>query len=357
MYLKHFVDSLLEWDRCEIALLSPKWSTLPFASPCRFKDIRLPGVPRSRTLRVLYEQTRYAREIHKWRPDVFLGLNTAAPLNLRVPSAIFIKALQCYFTPAAFSVPRKLYLRNLLRVLGHSRHLLVVPTKAAGDDLCHVLSVREDRVRVVPEALYVGRDSGNGQVRPEAAAHVLGLTGGRPFILHVGATYGYKNLDRLISAFAVSKRDLKSPHVLLLVGAEEKISFRQIAVWAENAGVDDSVICAGRVPDAVVLAAYGLAAGLAMVSLYETFGHPVLEAMAYGCPVVTSNRGALAEVAGNAAELVDVTSPENIAAGLAAVLGDSMHRSELIVAGHLRSKVFTWANTMTALRTIVEELA
>jgi glycosyltransferase involved in cell wall biosynthesis len=172
----------------------------------------------------------------------------------------------------------------------------------------------------------------------------------------MGATYGYKNLSRLIWAFAAAKRKLKAPHTLLLIGAERDISFLEVAAWAEKAGVADSVICAGRVSDAVVLAAYRLATAMIMVSLYETFGHPVLEAMAYGCPVITSNRGALAEVAGNAGELIDITNIESIAVGINTVLDSAARRSELVAAGQLRSKVFTWANTMTAMRAVVEEL-
>jgi glycosyltransferase involved in cell wall biosynthesis len=83
-------------------------------------------------------------------------------------------------------------------------------------------------------------------------------------------------------------------------------------------------------------AAYSLATMLVFPSLHEGFGVPVIEAMACGVPVVTSNVSALPEVAGGAARLVDPYSTESIADGIAQVLQDSAYRSTLIDRGYAR---------------------
>jgi glycosyltransferase involved in cell wall biosynthesis len=79
-----------------------------------------------------------------------------------------------------------------------------------------------------------------------------------------------------------------------------------------------------------------------MPSLYEGFGLPVLEAMSCGCPVVTSKEGSLAEVAGDAAKIIDPHSVDSIAQGMNEILGNLALRKELSQKGLIQSKEFTW---------------
>jgi glycosyltransferase involved in cell wall biosynthesis len=90
-------------------------------------------------------------------------------------------------------------------------------------------------------------------------------------------------------------------------------------------------------------------------SLFEGFGLPVLEAMACGCPVVTSNSGALAEVAGDAAVLVDPTSEEAIADGIRLLWTDAELRERLAFRGSQRAAAFTWEGAARATSAVYRE--
>ena len=168
-----------------------------------------------------------------------------------------------------------------------------------------------------------------------------GLDG--PFVLTVGRLEPRKNLERLIRAFARARERLDSGLRLVLVGAED---FRHESILAEaNRLPPGSVVRLGTVPDADLPAIYNAARAFAYPSLAEGFGMPVLEAMACGTPVLTSPRGALPEVSGDAALFVDPIDEDDLGDGLERILGDSELRHRLREAGKARAALFSWEET------------
>ena len=359
MYLTNLVESLLQYSDNQIQLFSPKWFESPFpADLARLTDKRLAGVPINRVARVLYEQSRYRPEIEAAHPLVFIGLSNSIPYGLSIPSAIFVKSLQYIYTPEAFSLVRRTYLQWTIQLTARQAKILIVPTQTTGDDLQKVTGINPDKIRVVPEALYIRNknvlEQNNGD---SLRLSINRLTDNRPFILCVGATYPYKNLERLILAFARLKNQLLSPLVLLLIGAEGGLTYKVIKQIAQDAGVGECVICAGRRPYDEIVAAYHLAKLMVMPTLYETFGHPILEAMACDCPVVTSNFGAVSEIARSAAVLVDPFDIESIATGMLCVLTDESRRRSLIQKGRTRSSEFSWKSVALNISEILKEIS
>jgi glycosyltransferase involved in cell wall biosynthesis len=356
-YLEHFVTSLATWGtKHKYVLFSPDWFESPFDKdiPC-LQDVRVGNVPVNRFGRVLFEQTAYRNMIYRHRPDVFVGLQNTLPIGLRIPSVVLVKSIQYLLFPEAYSTLRLLYLRWAVRMAIHSATYAIVPAISVGNDLARVLGISSNKIEVMPEALYfdntnVLQDGEEARFRQK----IEQFTTGKPYVLCVGATYGYKNLERLIRAFAKFRSMQGSRHVLLLIGGEAGTSFERIHYIAEEVGLGDDVICCGICTQAELIVAYGMADMMVMPSLYETFGHPILEAMACGCPVVTSNVSAMPEVAGDAAELVDPYDIDKIAGGMLRVACDSDYRTRLVDLGRRRATEFSWERIATQTLEMLE---
>jgi glycosyltransferase involved in cell wall biosynthesis len=161
------------------------------------------------------------------------------------------------------------------------------------------------------------------------------------FILFLGAVEPRKNLLRLIEAFAALKPALRRETPLVVAGAHGWLN-DSVRERVGKLGLDKSVLFPGYIAGDDVAALYSLATVFAYPSLWEGFGLPVLEAMACGTPVLTSNVSALPEVAGDAALFVTPTDVEAIADGLARLLDDAALRAELGARGVRRTAAFSW---------------
>ncbi|MBI3667302.1 MAG: glycosyltransferase family 4 protein [Acidobacteria bacterium] len=175
----------------------------------------------------------------------------------------------------------------------------------------------------------------------------------RPFLLHVGAIQARKNISRLVEAF-----ESLSPEYQLALGGSDGHGAAEIHARIVASPAQERIRVLGYVPRPDIERLYRLASALAFPSLDEGFGLPVLEAMSAGLPVVTSNRSATAEVAGEAALLVDPTDTAQIVEGLRRVLGDEILRSELVRKGLERAAQFSWtraaAETLAVYRRLLK---
>ncbi|MEY2935358.1 MAG: hypothetical protein RL033_6107 [Pseudomonadota bacterium] len=162
---------------------------------------------------------------------------------------------------------------------------------------------------------------------------------GGPFFLTAGSFNPRKNLLRVCQAFA-SKLD-QIPHKLVLVGTR---GWDDDAVWKElgSERLRGRVHALGLVNDRELAALYSIADGLIFASLFEGFGLPVIEAMAAGCPVITSSTTSLPEVAGDAGILVDPLDTTAIASAMLRVASDRVLREELVAKGRERAPAFSW---------------
>lgn len=161
-----------------------------------------------------------------------------------------------------------------------------------------------------------------------------------PYFLCLGNSRPYKNMPVAIRAFALVAR--AQPDVRLLVTGRGD-STKELRALAKQLGVDRRVTFTGVVNDATLLDLLHGAVALVFPSLVEGFGLPVLEAMAAGCPVVTSNAPTLAEVTGSAAIHCDPRSPQAFANAMTGLLHDPASRERLRQRGILRAAEFTWS--------------
>lgn len=324
-----------------LRVLTPDWNADFSPLHERVEVVRLAGVPRSRTLRVWHQQTTLPGAIRRANVDVFFALATVAPLRVHVPIVLAVQFLQFYDFQESYGRARAAYLKVAVPASVRRATRVIVFTEFQREELRAHISSDPAKIDVVPHG--VNHATFATPASDAALAEVRALSGERPFILYVSATYRYKNHRGLIDAFALLKRRHGFPHALVLAGAEEALSLRELREYAARAGVGPDTVVVGRMPN--VAAAYQAADLFAFPSLYETFGLSVLEAMAAGCPLVASDRGAMAELGRGAAVLADPENPEAFAAAMAQILNDPTCRADLIARGRARAAGFTWART------------
>ena len=223
--------------------------------------------------------------------------------------------------------------RSLERVTTEAS-AIIVPSQATADD-CIAAGIDAARLYVIPHGVRT-RPVTEEQIKSFRTAR--GLT--RDYVLWTGTREPRKNLLGLLRAFAllIEEHDDADGLDLVLVGP---------AGWGDDAvernllaRLGDRVHVTGRLDDDELAAAYCGARAFCFPSIWEGFGLPVLEAMAYGAPVVTSAGTCMAEVCGEAGLLADPASPREIAGRLAEAIGPA--HDELAEAGRERARTFTW---------------
>ena len=209
-------------------------------------------------------------------------------------------------------------------------------------------ATRRDRCaghRPAARACPAGRSLSVFRRLPDSAATNATLAGYgiRPgYLLFVGTIEPRKNLVRLARAFAALRQEGAEAQLVICGRWGWKSNDLRPAI--ERLGIADAVVFTGFVPDDDLVALLNGATAFVYPSLYEGFGLPIVEAFACGAPVVTSDRGATAEVAGGAALLVDPTSDESLTDALRRVLSDTAERHRLSAAGLARATDFSRRN-------------
>lgn len=177
-----------------------------------------------------------------------------------------------------------------------------------------------------------------------------------PFALYVGNIKPHKNIERLIDAFDLVRRDGFERMELLIIG-DQISKYPRLRRAVDKHKLHKHVRFLGFVPDDTLAALYRLATLFVFPSLYEGFGLPPLEAMASGTPVVTSNRSSLPEVVGDAAMLVDPYSAPSIAEGIRRVLADASLRRALSERGLARARQFSWEASVRRIHDVYMDVA
>jgi glycosyltransferase involved in cell wall biosynthesis len=221
---------------------------------------------------------------------------------------------------------------------------LLIPDRQKQAD--HVLTVSECSRRDITERLrfpaeqvsvvYPGID--RGQFKPDFSAP--SRPSSRPYILCVAGSDPTKNVETLLDAFAQLPRELREAHDVVLVGDLRRR--QDIRDRVSRLGIAAQTKFAGVVADAQLVSLYQHARVFVFPSRYEGFGFPVLEAMACGCPVITSNASSLPEVVGDAALLADPSDSNGFARHLEQVLVDGDLRRLLCEKGLVRAEQFSW---------------
>lgn len=294
-------------------------------------SMRLRSAPLPRT--VLYEAWNWLRwprgESVVPGADLVHATTWAIPPT-RLPLVVTVHDVAFERSPEHFTTRGAMFFRRCLHRTVREASRVIVPSRATADD-CVKAGIEASRIEVIPHGVRT-RLLVPGQVEEFRLRHGLE----RDYILWTGTREPRKNLSGLLEAFAIA-----APHRpdldLVLVGP---------VGWGEDASahlpaeIAPRVHVLGRVSEEDLAAAYRGASALCFPSHWEGFGLPVLEAMAYGTPVVTSRGTCMEEVCGDAGLLADPHSPAEIAAALIEVTGP--RQAELAEASVAQAQRFTW---------------
>lgn len=287
------------------------------------------------------------------RFDVLFAPNFVPPPTRKPRLVLTVHDLAFRRFPETAPHGTKRWLERLDRALGRATRVIAVSESTRNDllDLCRV-----DPLRVVVVPLGVDRSLFRPPVQQEVAAVRSRYDLSRPYVMYLGGIEPRKNLPNLLTAFA------RLPDEVLLVIAGSGVEWNPEgadllgeAMAKLPEAVRARVRRTGYVAEPDKVALLGGAEVFVYPSLYEGFGLPVLEAMACGTPVVTSNVSSLPEVAGDAAVLVDPTDPASIAGGIDKVLTDVPFRGSLAAAGLERAERFTWEKTAASTAAVLHE--
>jgi alpha-1,3-rhamnosyl/mannosyltransferase len=322
MYVPSWYPRVEEWEHPKVRVVR-----------CR--------VPKQRHLRVLYEHLVEPVLATAHRLDVLYSGCNYRPLLYRGCNVVGLHSIQLFLIESDIGTLRQKYLEFVVPRSHRSGDLTIACTETVAADAVKLFDLDPERVVTVPMgpspwvAELLERQAGDP---PEPYR----TPSGDPYLLCISRLYKLKNHERLIRAYARFVREHDAPHRLVIVGGDADITQEELREIAAEEGVADRLDFLGLVPQDAVPGLYTGASAIAYVSLYETFGHPVLEAFAMETPLLTSSRGATAEVAGGGARLVDPEDVDDIAAGIADVLLDDELRARLAAAGRERVRDFSW---------------
>lgn len=307
--------------------------------------VSLRAVPKRRALRVVYQNSIYPIVLGRNGLNVLLATCNVVPIGCRMPTVVVIQSLQYFDHPDGFGRWRGAYLRLAVRS----------SVRRAAEVVC----VSHDSCRAA--LLHTGGDPERFHVIHHGVPPALAAFNGiefehtqAPYILTVATLYRYKNIERLIEAYARVVRDHSIPHRLRIVGGDAEVTAKSLRQLASQFGVAERVDTLGAIDNDRLPEQYAGADLFVYPSLYETFGLPPLEAMALGVPVVASGSTAISEVVGHGAEIVNAFDVADIARGIQVALLDAKRRNQLVERGHARVKHFSWTkaakSTLTVLR-------
>jgi glycosyltransferase involved in cell wall biosynthesis len=279
------------------------------------------------------------------RPAALFVPSHVIPLVHPRRSIVTIHDLGYRHEPGAHTRSRRVMLELTTRWNARVARRVIAVSGQTRDDLINDYRTDPGRIRVI----HSGID--HDRFRPLDPAPQLSELGIRqPYILFLSTVQPRKNVARLIDAF----EQLHQPGLHLVIAGKSGWLSEPIEERIRSSSAVDRIVRLDYVADDAVPALYNGAKAFVLPSLYEGFGMGILEAMACACPVVTSDRSAMPEIAGSAAVLVDPTDIHAIREGIEHALSDS-ERERLIRSGLERAAAFTWERTARETLAVIQE--
>ena len=301
---------------------------------------RVPFDTSNRLKRILYENIYLPFYFTKGGYYLYHSPGYTLPFFFNLPSIVTVHDLIALDFPELCQSETALYfLKVLPRSIRKSKKIIAVSNTVKRDILTRFPQIDENKISVIYHGIHTRF------YRIDEANLLSGVQKKYnlpdKYIFFIGNLEPKKNVVRLIEAFCLLKKQYQIEHQLVIAG---RFAWKYAPILDCVAGnsYEDDIKFLGYVDETDLPAIYSLAEVLAFPSIYEGFGLPVLEAMACGCPVIVSDRGALPEISGNHCPVVNPYNIAEIGSGIMKVVSDQTYRDKLVQEGYKWSKAFTW---------------
>jgi glycosyltransferase involved in cell wall biosynthesis len=302
--------------------------------------------------RVLWDQIGIPWLQRKERMDLIFNPKYSLPFFIDCPTVFVCHGLNSYVMqwgskPAAVLYRQYIYPRYAIKASS-----IIAVSDTARTQLKDFLDLEEEKVHTV----YHGVDDiyrqtiGENELRNTKSQYSLP----ERFFLFAGQIFPLKNFGRLLYAYSKVGPELG---IHLVVAGEHRWLCEPELKLIDKLGISKWVRRSGWVEAKTLRCFFKLTIALVFPSLYETFGLPIIEAMASGCPVITSNRFGTKEIGGNAVMLVDPENVDSIAQGMRRVATDKELRDEMVQEGYKRERQFSWEKCAEETLRVLERAA
>ncbi|MBI3366483.1 glycosyltransferase family 4 protein [Candidatus Roizmanbacteria bacterium] len=279
--------------------------------------------------------------------DVFFSPAHYAPRFCPVSSIITIHDLSYLYYPQDFLKKDLYQLKNWTKYSIQNAKKIIAVSKTTKKDIVRSYEIQEGKVEVVYNGYERKVKSQKSKVKTEYSKN--------PYILYVGTLQPRKNIATLIQAFAKFKK--LYPKFKLIIAGKKGWLYDQIFNEVSNLRFDRDIHFTDYVTDQQLTFLYKNAFCFVLPSFYEGFGIPILEAMSFGCPVISSFASSLPEVGNDACLYFNPTSVEDLLDKLKEVKENSKLRNDLIHKGKERVKEFSWKKCGEQTLSVIQDAA
>lgn len=354
VYLSNLIENLFRiYDPRQIYLIHAKKSENPLYR--QGKEIIMPGLYRDSSPSASLADIFRPFLLKKYKLDIIHYSHSNPPLTFFAAGSrnvCLITTVGAATHPQYYSLPSRCMIK-VSKLLNRRMDVIITESESEKKEIVKFLRLSEEKVRVIPSGVdEIYQPLNNLDViKNELSAKYRIIF---PYILHIGAYRPVKNGPGLVKAFAqLRKQGIE--HKLVLVGKPAE-KFDEVLKLIKELGLEGEVIITNYVPREDLPKFYNAATLFVLPSFKESFGHVLVEAMACGCPVVTSNTTCMPEIAGEAAILIDPYNINSLTHGMYEVLTDNELRQNLKQKSLERAKQFSWERCARETLEVYEEL-
>lgn len=300
--------------------------------------------------KLLWDQIAIPWMVRREKLDLVFNPKLSVPIFTNAKTLFPLHGLEQFAVSEVFPLLDRIYFKTMMPFFCRRADAIISMTHLGVGEMKKYLGINPGKVYPIHESHH-----SRFKVLPREGLEGVRIKYGLPkkFLLFVGGINPLKNFSNILRAYQQIHSQV--PHKLVAVGFK-RWKFEEDLELIPLLGLQNHVIFTGFIPDEDLPAVYNLADALVFPSLYEGFGIPVLEAMACGCPVITTKTGCTSEVAGDAAILVDPRNLSEISGAIQRVISDTPLRVQMVQKGFSQASRFSWEKTARQTLDLMEKL-